>query len=428
MASRGELSSGDPGVDRRIPVAYELQWHGQSLVYRPGAGQLELWPPGRIPVWADERLPWPEVDIRPRALTLALHRQCHLGCQYCFAGPRSPGGAVLSPALVRRAARLVAENCRSFGLPLELGFHGDNEPLLHPPRVEEQIAVVREVAVEIGVELRLSVTTSGFIPVETAHWAAATFDRLTLSHDGPFQDQQRPTLAGGPSGPVLTRTWAILGTAPRRGDLLIRATITRLNQARQVEMVEYFLDHGVVDRLLFHPVYPSPHWRHDPGLGVDPESFVRHFLRARRRARELGVELAYGGSRLGEAHGRHCPLLQGRLLLTPEGRASACFLVLAADSPWARQRLYVPGEADALGQRLSRIAHQCRSCFNLRHCEQGCPQHCPLELAPETPFDCRIPFWLGFAQILEQAGFELEDADLEQLGQRFPKPPGMRAP
>lgn len=417
-----------PIQDRRLPVAYELQWQGQHLVYRPEAGQLELWPPGRIPVWTDERLPWPEVDIRPRALTLALHRQCNLGCRYCYAGPRPTAESRLSPALVRQAARLVAENCRDLGLPLELGFHGDNEPLLHPQQVEEQIAVVREVAAEIGVELRLSLTTNGFIPAQTAQWAAATFDRLTLSHDGPLQDQQRPGLDGAPSSPVLARTWAILGTAPRRADLLIRATITRLNQARQVEMVEYFLDHGVVDRLLFHPVYPSPHWRHDPGLGVDPEIFVRHFLRARRRAGELGLELVYGGSRPGEDHGRHCPLLQGRLLLTPEGRASACFLVLGTDSPWARRRLYVPGEADALGKRLSRIAHQCRSCFNLRHCEQGCPQHCPLESAPATPFDCRIPFWLGLAQILEQAGFELEDADLDQLDRHFPQPPGMSAP
>jgi len=406
-----------------VPDAHLFAWAGKFLVYRPADARVELWP--RRPAFVAGVTRLPALDPTPVSLTLALHRQCSLHCRYCYGRPRRRRSTVSpAPEAITAAATWVARNCRSRRLPLQVDFHGDNEPLMRLDLLQATVDLLRRVTDRIGVELRIGCTTGGLIPEHGARWALRNCDRLSLSHDGPLaQDRLRPVRGGKPSRLRVERTLDILANGERRGDLQLRATITRLQQGRQASMVDYFLDRFAIDHLVFHPIYPSPHWRRERRLDVDPRRFVRGFVVARRLAQDRGRSLEYAGSRAPERHGRHCSLLQGNLLLTADGDASLCFLALDARRAWDRRRHY-GNPADPrwrpamVANRLRRLANsapRCRACFNLWHCEQACPSHCPLDPEGGGVFDCRIPFWIGLVDILETAGFELRGDDFTRL-------------
>ncbi len=324
-----------------VPDAHLLEWGGKFLLYRPAAGVVEL--TSDRPAADIGTTRFPGFDPTPLSLTLAVHRNCGLCCSYCYGVPdKHRTTSSLSREAVAWAAASVVRNCRTRHMPLQVNFHGDNEPLSRPKLLKGYIETVRKVADDVAVDLRLACTTSGLVPTETAHWAARNFDSLTLSHDGPspLHDMQRPTCSGKPSSREVERTLSIFASENRRGELTIRSTITRHNEKQQSAMVDYFLDHFAIDRLAFYPVYPSPHRNGDRGLAVDSETFVRHFLAARQRARTKGVDLEYAGSRAPQRHSRHCTLLQRNLMLTPDGDATVCFMALDSRRRWDRQRLF----------------------------------------------------------------------------------------
>jgi sulfatase maturation enzyme AslB (radical SAM superfamily) len=214
--------------------------------------------------------------------------------------------------------------------------------------------------------------------------------------------------------------------------LAIRTTITRYNVHLQSEMVERFLDCFAVTGLFFQPVYPGTNRDLPSGLVPDPADFVRHFVPARRRARERGINLVTAASRVEEVHGRFCPVLQHNLLLLPEGQIATCFLDNSGQAfPDSRFGGYDPRSGklvlheDRLALLLERLVTprpECWSCFNSRHCSLGCPEYCPLKKTTLPP-DCRVPRWIAFATLLEAAGIDINDKDLAHLEQDFPAPP-----
>jgi sulfatase maturation enzyme AslB (radical SAM superfamily) len=309
------------------------------------------------------------------------------------------------------------------------------------------VQVFRSVAADHQLPLRLACTTNGVLDAGTTEWLAATFDSVTVSLDGlpEIHDRQRPLAAGGGSSSRVERTLTrLLQASPRPEEIAIRATITDRNVGQQVEMVRHFLYHFPVDRLLFQPLYGRRNQRHYTSA-PDAEQFIRHFIRARRLARSAGIDLVLAGSRVGEQHGRFCPILQHNLTLTPGGHASACFLALddssASDQPFfygsydpASDRFLIDeARFRQLLSQLTRPRAHCLDCFNLRHCAQGCPYTCPLA-APAggrshgnrpdafegTTSDCHTLRAVAFASLLEAAGIELDDHALADLSHQLP--------
>ena len=422
--------------DGRIAACYlpDRQWRRRGLDLYWG----DISGDGGPPVIDDQALTGVRalnVTRYPRCRTCFCRWHCAGACHvnHSYPGNREQRDGLCTITRALSYWSLLDGCCRARHLPLQVDFHGDNEPLLHLDLLRETVDRLNRVADRVGVGLRIGCTTGGLISEQSARWALHNCDRLTLSHDGPLaQDRLRPTRSGKPSRRQVERSLDILANGERRGELLLRATLTSLQQDQQAGMVDYFLDQFAVDGLVFHPVYASPYWRRERGLGVDARRFVRGFVAARRLARARGSRLDYAGSRAPERHGRHCSLLQRNLLLTADGDASLCFLALDARHSWDRRRLYGhpgdPGGGPAMAMpRLQQLAHsdpRCRTCFNLWHCEQGCPSHCPLDPDPGSDpgkaFDCRIPFWIGLVDLLESAGFELHGDDFERLFERRP--------
>jgi hypothetical protein len=60
--------------------------------------------------------------------------------------------------------------------------------------------------------------------------------------------------------------------------------------------------------------------------------------------------------------------------------------------------------------KLYLLSDQCRDCFNILHCARGCPEVCPLRsnFKPSAQFDCTILRWIGLANIIEMAGYDIQ--------------------
>jgi len=273
------------------------------------------------------------------------------------------------------------------------------------------------VAAAHGVERLGYVATNGVMSESKAAWLARRFDWVGLSCDGPadIQDAHRPRWDGRPTAVPVERTARMLNAAGKRP--YVRATITRLNVRRQVEMVEYFCDRLRPQEIHFEPVYRGGRAGLAAGLGpLEAADFVAHFLQARRKARAYRVPLLFTGCRLDTVHGPYCNVFRDVLNLLPGGAATACFKHCTLEQ--ARARGMVVGALDESSgrfvidqQRVQDLRRQldhtppgCGECFNRFHCVGECPDTCPAEdRAPETTWRCQVQKAIAAATLLEVA-------------------------
>lgn len=442
-----------------LPV-FRLDAGGDSVLYTPGyarsttaalAGQVEAalaGLPGTGPeasALASElaqrghlaALAWRDLAERPFApecLTLYLHNHCNLACSYCYAMPadqtqartRLPREAqdiarlpLLTEPVIQAAARLVAGHCVAKGKPLTLVLHGGGEPTLHWDLMVRAWEATAAIAREKGIPLWSYLATHGVLAEERVRWLAGHFDLVGLSCDGPpeIQNANRPGAAGTGTSSQVERTARVL--REEGADFAVRATITPAASERQPEIVEYLCDRLLARTIRFEPAYdgrqaPGRHFR-----AGDAEAFVASFLAARRAAWRRGCTLELSGVRLEEIHGPFCNPLREVLQLTPDGRASACFLTVGNDA--------VADEAMAMGwldpltgrfeidrarvaeerRQAARIPVRCEGCHNIYHCARDCPDVCllsePRTDEPEAGFRCRVQQLVGRALILELA-------------------------
>lgn len=431
----GNARSATPALAREVEAA---------LAGLPGAGTEareladELAQHGKAAALAWQDLA--ERPFAPECLTLYLSNRCNLACSYCYAmpadqprarirlrGPReaqdAAGFPLLAEPVIHAAARLVAGHCAAKGKPLTLVLHGGGEPTLHWDLLVRVWEAAAAIAQEHGIALWSYLATHGVLAEERVRWLAHHFDLVGLSCDGPpdIQNAGRPTGAGTGTSAQVERTAQILREAG--ADYAVRATITPAASARQTEIVVYLCDRLRARAIRFEPAYDG---RHAPGrhFGADDaEAFVAHFLAARRVARSRGCTLELSGVRLDEIHGPFCNPLREVLQLTPDGRASACFLSVgndpAADDAMAMGRLdpltgtFQIDAARVAAQRrqAARIPARCEGCHNIYHCARDCPDVCLLAEPTDEAvggFRCRVQQLLGRALILELAAAEQE--------------------
>lgn len=376
---------------------------------------------------------WLTEEYRPECLTVYLSNQCTLRCSYCFAAPartaaRSDGR--LQPDAFAAAAERVGRNCADKGRALHLACHGGGEPTLHWALLLRLVAISKAVAERHAVPWSGYIATNGVLPPRRAREMAAIFGHVGLSCDGPpdIQDRQRPSSDGAPTSVCVRRTAVAVKEAGARLDL--RATITPETVFRQAEILEYLVAELGADSVTFEPVYrPGAGDGEDRHGGLDPEEWAGHFMQARREALRRNIALNFSGFRPEEHHGPYCNTLRQSLHLTPDGRATNCFLVVDGSAPdhsahiiggFDRHSglfLLDPARIASLRECASRIAPLCQTCFAAYHCARSCPDECVLpdacapseikeETTAEAPFRCRLNRAVGHA-LLNEAALEL---------------------
>jgi sulfatase maturation enzyme AslB (radical SAM superfamily) len=345
-------------------------------------------------------------------LTLYLHNECNLRCQYCFSAPSPAPAARLSLPAMAAAARLVLPNCRAQGRPLVAVFHGGGEPALHLPLLLEALDLLEGLADAYGVPLFRYIATNGVLPASTAVWIGQRFDRVGLSCDGPpeIQDAQRPQWGGQATAGSVERTAAIV--REHGAALHVRATVTPATADRQAEIAAYLCQALQPEEIHVEADYRAGRAGSGPCFAGDQaDLFVAGFLAAQAVASAHGVAWRNSGSRLDELHGPFCNVLREVIHLVPGDAAVACFLDTDASQAGQRQavigrlvgdRLVLDDAAiHALRQRLAGQPARCKSCFNQFHCARACPEACAL--ADASDFLCRLRQQLAHAHLHWQA-------------------------
>jgi radical SAM protein with 4Fe4S-binding SPASM domain len=222
-----------------------------------------------------------------------------------------------------------------------------------------------------------------------ALWLADNIDIIWISVDGPpsIQDVQRPQRGTCKSSEIVESNIAtILGHQPNV-TVGARSTITPLNLYRQVEMVEHFCRLRL-KAMFSDPVFPriGNSLANLKSLDVGSDfmmEYAREFLKARRRAEELGI---FYGSILtvnfDEKTEYFCRSCTPCPHLTTDGYVSCCDMAAFGDT--LSQLIY--GEYNAQTGRIgydnkkiaairSRRASNlaaCRGCKILYFCAGGC--------------------------------------------------------
>lgn len=425
-------------MDNKI---YSIKWKDGDLLYQPAIGQIidnkkkrkfkisnKL--VSKFPAFNENRDRIRQWQFNPFCLTLHLGNKCNLACTYCYIPGKKKLPAVhFNPEILHEVAEVIALNCKKFKMPFILGFHGGNEPLLHSKLIQECINICKVYAQRCGLELHPYCTTNGVISKKTAIWAAKTFYGITLSWDGQdeLHNQFRPTVNGKNTAEDVKRTVSIFTDPQRRLNYLkVRATITNEAVGRILDIVQYFKQFNIKYLDVF-PVYQDLSHSISPEIIPDKIAFIKNFLRARKWARKNNIILTYANTRLGEFHDKHCSIFQNNLTITPDGYLTSCFQ--ATHNHHNHHQKYMYGDYDKAtkkmklnGDKLKFLYRQvatpyaqCNDCFNYYHCSKGCPEICPVSFMDTQikPFDCRIEKWISLANVIESAGYEIEDADIE---------------
>jgi uncharacterized protein len=264
--------------------------------------------------------------------------------------------------------------------------------------------------------VRTAAGLNGYLDDGQRRWITENIDVATVSLDGPadIQDRQRPAAGGGASFPVVAETLRYFDRAGYPYGL--RTTITGDSVARMKDIVEYFCRSFACRNIKVEPMF-------DRGrslkTGVRPPTaaeFVRHFRRARKAAAAAGRDLIYSGARIGSVSCVFCQASGESCAVTPEGRVTSCYEVLAPDDPLAdvffygrfdpsRSRFVIDeGRRNALYGLNLLNKPECAGCFCKWNCAGDCPVkslHVASQPGAGEPDRCRINRELTRDQIVE---------------------------
>jgi len=239
-----------------------------------------------------------------------------------------------------------------------------------------------------------------------------------LSFDGSreWQDRCRPHANGKGSFEEVLRTARILGRSPV--ELCLRTCVTAGNVASLPEMVRGWCGELRIDAIDFETLQPNC-VSLDAGLEPpDPYLFARAYWEARRIAGEHGVEAVYSAWPAGgELRRSFCPVGKDAVIVTPDGRASACYL---DEREWRqkgmdlgvgrfdpRNGLVPDGAAVERVRRLGPDDPPCRDCFCRWTCAGGCHvNHCYPGGLPRRDAFCAQTRIISAASLLEMMGHE----------------------
>ena len=331
-----------------------------------------------------EPIPLPvDRQFHPTQVTLFLTNRCNLRCTYCYAEAGEFAALEMMPEVYRTAIDLVARNARRAGRPMSVGFHGGGEPTMAWDALTGAVDHARSMADIRGVSF--AIATNGVMSPDKAEFVATTFPMVTLSFDGPpeDQDEQRPFPNGSGS---FDAVMAFVEVLQRHGtSFTIRSTITRRNVERQTELVDFLLDHTKCRQLHFEPVFLAGRHRRTDGKAVPADAFADHFMAAYDRASSRGVQLRYSAARLGGPFLSFCGVAQDPFSVTPDGDVTGCFEVCRRSNPLSKSFYfgYFDGERDRFVVDMERLARLrsvivlnkplCDGCFARWSCAGDCP-------------------------------------------------------
>ncbi len=344
-----------------------------------------------------------------KMLSFFLTTKCNLCCRYCYnANERNAIKEQTIPLDVAKAATdWYFENNSS----RHIRFYGPGEPTQEFERMKKITEYARKHP-NRGKDVTVEIQTNGIFTNEIRKWILDNVNIIWMSFDGTkdIQNYNRPLnpkflndYNNCTSADILEENvqWLIKNKNMDNFMVGARVTITNLNSARQLELVDYFYDLGiryVWTNPLFYSVGKIPvcdDLEKQKKYSFDMDVYIKNYIDAYYYAQSKGV---FWGSFLtinfdGKSyyHCRSCTPLSAPHI-TPDSHISACDMVLGANA--YHMSLFIVGKWDTNSKKFiwyeDRIkALENRKSSNISHCKQcpvrlHCGGYCLGEIVNET--------------------------------------------
>lgn len=333
----------------------------------------------------DEALPeidvFEEFDYRPVEVTLFPTEQCNLRCTYCYARAAAEG-VKLSWEIAKAAIEFVFDNAKDQKSGVSLLFHGGGEPTQGWPLIERALDFADHLSEQFNIPCTKALASNGVFSSAQAAVIAKRFDGITLSWDGPLQDQQRPLRNGKGSLSILQRNCRILSDSGSIG-IHLRTTCTQsiLHTLPQLPKLALELVPNLKS-LQIEAAWASG--RCEETACPIASEFVRYFLEAFHIAKQLKLGLTYSGFQVNGIRTRFCGVSSPGFTVLSNGIISACYEVKDAHDPrseWAhfgafdpntQKFVFDPQKINHLRTFDVRHYDYCKDCFCKWHCAGDC--------------------------------------------------------
>ncbi len=349
----------------------------------------------------------------PYFLGLLPTRGCNMACRYCDF--LTGDSRVMDFNTTRHAVNAYIVHLKGRQCAVgALHFFG-GEPFYAPQVVQFALEYARLKAFEATLSLHFESTTNGFYDEDLATWIGDNLNTVVLSLDGfaDVQNHHRPGRNGLPSFERVTTSASIFAASPC--ELVLRTAVSQLNVESLPEIAAWFAESFSPAQVCFEPLSESAASRRHGLTPPEPLMYARKFNEAAEILRAYGIRTVLSSADLSENRVTACPLGRDALIVTPEGRINACYLL---DEEWRRQGLNLElGRVTPSGFNLDSDALQhmrdfsvdnksrCARCFCRFSCAGGCHVHHPGNL-PAGQYDdlCLRTRLVTAAQLLDDLG------------------------
>lgn len=265
----------------------------------------------------------PLQEYKPVKVTILLTESCNLGCTYCYASA-VPSKSKIAWGVVNAALDLIIENASaSHEKRAAITYLGGGEPTIHWDILVKATEYARQKCSNKNVQLRVTLVTNGtLLNEERIRWLKANIDHISLSFDvlPEIQHAQRPYAGGLNSHSRVLQTAQLL--SQYECSFGIRSTITAQSVHQLTKIVEYAYKNMKVSSLHFEPLSESGRSLETVTHAPDPKIFVAEFAKARRKGKEVGIEVECSMSRnVDKLQARFC---DNEFCVTAEGLVTAC--------------------------------------------------------------------------------------------------------
>lgn len=325
--------------------------------------------------------------LDPLFLGLLPTRGCNCQCAYCDFGAWEGQGRSrdMAPAMAAAAVGWYADFLAREGRESMVVHLFGGEPFIRRETVEVAVHRSRLLAARHGLDLHLEASTNGLFEPGYAQFVGDNFNAVVLSLDGfpDSHDRHRPIAPGAGSFAWARGTAEALSRTQTR--LCLRCCVTTLNVGQLSEIAEFFCAEFQPEAINFEPLTVNRNTRAAALEPPDPYEFARCFVSARAKAKSFGIRAVYASCDGAPWSAAFCPVGRDAIIVSPDGRASGCYLPREA---WLEKgldldvgRLAEDGEMivdlDAVDRlrELSRDKPFCGKCFCRPVCSGGCHVH-----------------------------------------------------
>jgi len=314
--------------------------------------------------------------VCPQFLGIVPTRACNLSCAYCGFGA-TRHGQEMELRLAAAGVDWMAEFAARSGRPtLDVHFFG-GEPFAAPDVVEVAVHRTRAAAAARDLLPHLEMATNGVFNEARARFVGDYFDTVVLSFDG-FRAAHDRHRSG--SFDQVAATARALSAAP--SDVCFRVCVAEDNVEQLPETVDWFAEEFRPTSIGFETLQPTPQSDRAGLRAPDPYVFAAQFRKAARAAGRHGIDAVYGASVIEGLRFSFCPVGNDSLILHPDGRISACYLL---ERDWQARgldlnlgRLGPDGEMELPEEDVRRVRElavskpRCGTCFCRWSCAGGC--------------------------------------------------------